>query len=58
MPICDILDRLACAWWSVFRNINLDILKGFSSEAELESFFLKQQYKGNISVIAGMALKL
>ena len=42
-----------CAWLSVFNDIDLDVFRGFSTERELETYFLNQQYHDNISVIAG-----
>ena len=47
------MDRVACAWLSVFSGIDLDVFRGFSSEEELEDYFLNQQYHDNISVVAG-----
>ena len=54
-PLYDTMDKLACAWLSVFNGINLDVFRGFSSEKELETYFLNQQYHDNNSVIAGNA---
>ena len=52
-PLYDVMDRIACAWLSVFSGIDLDVFRGFSSEEQLEDYFLNQQYHDNISVVAG-----
>ena len=47
------LDDLACTWLTAMDGVNFDVFVGFEHEQELEHYFLHNQYKDNVTVLAG-----
>ncbi|WAR31434.1 ABCA2-like protein [Mya arenaria] len=48
------LGDLTCLWLTGVGSVNLDLFRGFSSEADLENYFLTRQFRDNVTVIAGL----
>ncbi|XP_053380428.1 ATP-binding cassette sub-family A member 2-like isoform X1 [Mercenaria mercenaria] len=52
-----VLDSLSCAWLDLMKDVDLDIFTGFSTESELEYYFLNRQYHDNVTVLAGLVFE-
>ncbi|XP_060596060.1 ATP-binding cassette sub-family A member 2-like isoform X2 [Ruditapes philippinarum] len=48
------LDNIACAWLNL---VNMNIFAGFSTEDELEYYFLNRQFQDNFTVVAGLVFE-
>ncbi|XP_052239441.1 ATP-binding cassette sub-family A member 2-like isoform X2 [Dreissena polymorpha] len=53
----DSVDNAACTWMTLMSGLNFDVFKGFASEWELVDFFLNEQYKQNVSAVAGLVFE-
>jgi hypothetical protein len=48
------LDNIACAWLNLVKDVDMNFFTGFSSEDELEYYFLNRQFQDNVTVVAGL----
>jgi len=48
----DNVDQAACSWLALVAGINVNVFRGFATEADLVNYFLNDAYSNNVTVIA------
>ncbi|KAH3795730.1 hypothetical protein DPMN_149289, partial [Dreissena polymorpha] len=50
-------DHASCTWMAIFGDVNMNVFRGFSTEVELEDYFLNKQFHDHVTVIAGIVFE-
>ncbi|XP_060584993.1 ATP-binding cassette sub-family A member 2-like [Ruditapes philippinarum] len=48
---------MACTWLNLVKDVDMNIFTGFSTEDELEYYFLNRQFQDNVTVVAGLVFE-